>query len=174
MDFDGNEALIVKYGACTLCYSSLLAHHGEFRRPLRRETRVDRARIWRDFDRELHELYEASPTDLDHAAELLAKGLRARAAKIATLNQAVADVYEAIINDVETRASGWQYRDDLASWQTLGRDLARRFYADTPHAATQVRLTQDVDGPPRAHQRARPGTDGLLGASLRSEAAPHR
>jgi len=145
MDFDGNEALIIKYSACTLCYSSLLAHLGEFKRPLRAETRVDRARIWRDFDRELHELYEASPTDLDHAAELLAKGLRARAAKIATLNQAVAAVYEAIITDIETRASSWQYRDDLARWRTLGRDLARRFYADSPHAVTKVRLTQDVD-----------------------------
>ena len=157
MDFDGNEALIVKYGVCSLCYSSLLAHLGEFKRPLRREARVDKTRIWRDFDRELHELYEASPSDLDHAAELLTKGLRARAAKIATLNQAVADVYEAIISDIETQASNWQYREDLARWQTLGRDLARRFYADSPYEATQVRLTQEVDirfehasGPTRA------------------------
>ena len=144
MDFEGNESVIIKYGAFTLCYSKLLAHLDEFERPLRHETQLSKEKIWASFDGVLHDLYEAAPESLEKAVKLLADGLRAKQAFVETINPDVANVYAAIIADIKAHSSAWRYQDDVGRWQALGQELAQCFYADSPHTETQERLRREV------------------------------
>lgn len=144
MDFNGNESVIIKYGAFTLCYSNLLAHLDDFEKPLRHETRLSKEKIWGGFDDVLHDLYEAAPESLEKATKLLTKGLSNQQDLVETINPDVAEVIADIIADIEANASAWHYREDVRRWQALGRELAQRFYADSPHTETQERLGRDV------------------------------
>lgn len=145
MDFDGNELVAIKYNAFTLCYSKLLAHLDEFEKPLRRQTQLKKEGIWARFDSVLQEdIYEASPGSFDEATELMLDGLQVKRKSVATISPDVAEVFAAIISDIEAHAPTWQYQDDVGRWQALGQELAQRFYADSPHVETQERLERDV------------------------------
>jgi hypothetical protein len=145
MDFDGNELVAIKYNAFTLCYSNLLAHLDEFERPLRRQTQLKKEGIWARFDSVLQEdIYEASPGSFEEAAELMLDGLQVKRKSVATINLDVAEVFAAIISDIEAQAPTWRYRDDVGRWKVLGQELAQCFYAESPHTETQERLGRDV------------------------------
>lgn len=144
MDFDGNELVAIKYNAFTLCCRKLFAHLDEFDRPLRRETRLPKEKIWANFEDVLGDLYEAAPASWEKAAELLTSGLKTKRDFVATINPGVAEAIAAVIGDIVAHAPTWQYRDDVGRWQALGQELARRFYADTPHTETQERLGRDM------------------------------
>jgi hypothetical protein len=145
MDFDGNELLAIKYNAFSLCYNKLLAHLGDFEKPLRGQTQLQKEDIWARFDSVLQEdIYEASPGSFEEATELMLDGLRVKRKSVATISPGVAEVIAAIIGDIEAHAPTWRYRDDVGRWQTLGQELAQCFYADSPHAETQKRLGRDV------------------------------
>jgi len=145
MDFDGNESVAIKYGAFTLCYSKLLAHLGEFEKPLRRQTQLEKEDIWARFDSVLQEdLYKVSPESFEKATELLIDGLQVKRKSVATINPGVAEAIAAVIGDIEAQAPTWRYRDDVGRWQALGQELAQRFYEGSSHAKTQERLKRDV------------------------------
>ena len=144
MDFDGNELVAIKYNAFTLCYSKLFAHLDEFDKPLRRETRLPKEKIWADFEDVLGDLYEAAPESWEKAAELVIGGLKTKQAFVETINPGVAEIFTRIIADIESNAATWHYCEDVGRWQALGQELAQCFYADSPHTETQERLGREV------------------------------
>ena len=144
-DFDGNERVAIKYGAFTLCCNKLLAHHHDLTRRRRGESEFPRDKLWKHFDSVLHDLYASAPTDLGRAVSLVASGLRAKREFVETLSPGVARALNAVIADVEESAPTWQYRQYLAHWQSLGREMAQRFYADSPLGAARERLAREVD-----------------------------
>lgn len=141
-DFHRRPEDMAKYGLFTLVCSALLAHLGVLEDVLHHENRLTVEDIWGDANTMLENVYKADITDLLQASALFLDGFKAQRRIRATINQDVSNIMDAIITQVETNAATWNYRCDVERWHKVGRDLARGFYAESPHSVTQQRLEQ--------------------------------
>jgi hypothetical protein len=145
MDFDGNAAIISKYGAFTLVYSQFLTQLGEFKRALSPETGFTPEQVCAGVDDVVGKLLrEGQPASLDEAARLLSDGLRYERGLKTDRVPELAPLYDALSDAIKNAAPTWYYREDVDRWHSLGCDLARRFYAASPHSATQERLAREA------------------------------
>ena len=143
LDFDGNESVAIKYGVYTLVCEQLLAHLEALRTPLRRQTQLSMEGIWARVEEALKEVLEAQPGSVAEAAELVAFGLEGKHRALATVNRRIADVLALVADGIRDRGDTWDYRSAVERWQAIGRELAQRFYDNTPYSLTQERLTHE-------------------------------
>jgi hypothetical protein len=128
-----------------LVYSQFLTQLGEFKGALSPETGFTPEQVCAGVDDVVSKLLRGGqPASLDEAANLLSTGLRFERDLIAKQVPALAPVYDALSNAIRNAAPTWNYRHDVDRWRHLGRDLARHFYADSPHDATQGCLAHEA------------------------------
>ncbi|MGD9101472.1 MAG: hypothetical protein PVF45_13405 [Anaerolineae bacterium] len=145
MDFDRNADITTKYGAFTLAYSQLLNRLSEFKRVLSPGAGPTQEQICAGVDNVVGKLLrEGQPRSLVEAAQHLGAGLRYERELKANRLSELAPVYDALSDAIQTAAPAWDYRQDVTYWHHLGRRLARRFYAASPHGATRYRLAQEA------------------------------
>jgi hypothetical protein len=141
MDFNGNAKIIVKYGAFTLAYGQLLGRLADFKRVLSPATGYTSEQVWAGVDDVVGKLLcEGQPASLDEAVQRLGTGLRYERDLKADRIPELASVYDALCDALQAAAPEWNYRQNVDDWHCLGRELARHFYAASPHSATQERL----------------------------------
>ena len=145
MDFHGNAALSVKYGAFTLAYGQLLDLVADFRRVLPPHAGVTLEQVYAGVDDVLSKLLrEGQPASLDDAARHLSIGLSYERDLKADRAPQLSPVYGALSEAILAAAPTWDYRQDVERWHRLGRDLARRFYAASPRDTTRMRLAHEA------------------------------
>jgi hypothetical protein len=143
-DFDGHRGVLVKYGVFTLACSAALSRLDALEDTLRDQTRMTVEDIWTDLEEILFDIFDGNPSDIAEASELLLGGLWHKRRVRATVSPIVASAMDAMIAQIETNAAGWDYRGDVERWHVAGRDLARRFYSDSPHLVTSQRLGREA------------------------------
>jgi hypothetical protein len=145
MDFDGNANIAVKYGIFTLTYSQFLTRLEDFERALSPATGLALEQVWAGVDDAVGKLLRrGQPASLEEAARRVSSGLRYERDLMADRVPELAPLYDALCDAIQTAAPAWDYGQDVERWHRLGRDLARRFYAASPHAVTQDRLAREA------------------------------
>ncbi len=131
----------IKYGAFTLCCSTLLAHLDDLNLALSRDTRDLETNIIAQFEGVLRDqVYCCQPRNLEHAVQILLPRLSSERLRVATLNTDAARVVEAMMADIEQKAPNWEYHAEVERYRTWGERLSNFFYEGTPWPRTQKRL----------------------------------
>lgn len=92
------------------------------------------------FDAALIDLLETPIVSKKQGTELLLSQLNVHANRFRISSKEVASVFDDLIVSIEQNQATWNHEEDLERHHTLGRDLARQFYALSPHLETQARL----------------------------------
>lgn len=133
----------IKFDLFTLACRNLLARLGNLSDATEGDPRLDDALCVRVFDDVLQRFFlRAAPRNLRQAVDQFAPMLLADVALLRTQNEAVAQVFDAVVAGMRAQAAAWRALDDLQHWHRHGRDLARRFFAQSPWPETQARLTR--------------------------------
>jgi hypothetical protein len=145
MDFDENASIAVKYGVFTLAYSQFLARLEDFERALSPATGFALEQVWAGVDDAVGKLLrQGQPASLEEAAQRVSSGLCYERDLMVDRVPELAPLYETLCDAIQAAAPTWDYGQDVERWHRLGRELARRFYATSPHAATRDRLAHEA------------------------------
>jgi hypothetical protein len=133
----------LKFGAYTLACHHFTAHLPALGKATQDDTRRTAEACCAVFDKALADFVQASSSDLPKAVSQLGGLLRSQADLFRGDNRAAASVFDQVIAAMNTDALDWDYVADIRQMHDLGRDLARRFYANSPHAVTQERCIHE-------------------------------
>jgi len=138
------DIVALKFGAYTLACHHFTAHLSDLSAATRRDRRWTVEACCAVFDEVLTGFFKhASPANLPEAASQLAGLLRSQADLFRRNSPASAAVFDRVAAAMTAEAPGWNYATDIQRMHNLGRDLARRFYADSPYAITQERCRHE-------------------------------
>lgn len=135
------SAVVPKFDLFTLACRSLLGRLGDLSDAAQDDPRLDEALCVRVFDDVLQRWFlYAAPRTLRQAVEQWAAMLLADADVLRAQNEAVGQVFDALLVDMRAQTATWRSVDDLQHWHRQGRALAQRFFAPSPWLITQARL----------------------------------
>jgi hypothetical protein len=134
------ESVALKFGAYTLACHHVVERLPALDRVTLRDTRCSTDSLAAIVDEALKVFFvRASPTDLAEACVQLTDLLRSQANLFRNTSPRAAEVFDELVAAILAASSAWDYRTEIQRLHLLGRDLARRFYAGSPYAATQER-----------------------------------
>ncbi len=168
-------AVAIKFDLFTLACRNLLVRLGELSDATQADPRLDDTMCVRLFDDVLGRFFlRAAPRNLRQAVDQFATMLLADVAVLRTQNEGVARVFDALVAGMRARTATWRFGDDLQHWHRHGRDLARRFFAQSPWPETQARLKRtcalEVEYNTGDDGRIGPGDVRLAPAAYRPQA----
>jgi hypothetical protein len=138
------EVVAVKLDLYTLACCELLERLHDLHAATQADSRQDCETCLQLFDGVLHEFFEcSSATDRDQAAKQLGGNLHARVGYFRDSNENAAAIFDDVVTAMHSKVSNWHYQTDLEQFHLQGRELARRFFADSPWPETQERLGRE-------------------------------
>lgn len=139
------EPVAIKYGAYTLCCRKLMEHLPALNEALQDDTRLTVEDCISRFNTSLQEFcQESKASSVVEAVEDLNGLIGGRAGLIRRQNPAVAEVFDRVAVEMAEAAPAWRYEDDLDAYHRQGRELAHRFYVESPWTVTQERLGREA------------------------------
>ncbi len=137
------EGVDTKFDVYTLACRQLLSRLQRLHAVTQTDVRLTYDTCLQRSDRALHVFFEgSSANNVEQAAEQYASLLGAQADLFRDSNGEAAAVFDDTVSGVKEQASVWDYQMDLDELHGLGRDLARRFFGDSPWRVTQERLNR--------------------------------
>ena len=152
------EEMVTKLDVYTLFCRQLLNRLPALEEAMRTDSRLTCEGCCRSFDDELRIFFQnARPRNLQEDAELFADRVRTFANLIRSYSPKPAEVFQEMVDSVlEISFSGsWHYQDDLEALHQQGRQLALRFYEDSPWSVTHERMAHEVSLKVYSEARAR-------------------
>jgi hypothetical protein len=138
------DSVSIKFNVFTLACRELLSRLSDLRRCTQDDRRYGCEKLLDIFDAAMKRFFlYSSPRDNQEAAELFGNSLSADLDQIRRTQEEAAVRMDDVVSDIRSKASAWQYQTDFEMLHSLGRDFARRFFADSPWMETRARLSRE-------------------------------
>ena len=138
------DIVTIKLGIYTLACRELLNRLFKLYNATQVDLLLDYETCLKRFDYALGRFFNhSSAKDMDQATEQIGHLLHTEAALFRNSNENAALIFDEVVTAVHGKAQSWNPQTDLEQFHAQGRDMARRFFRDSPWPETQERLGRE-------------------------------